>query len=128
MNINKIISAAAAALIAVASSAAAYAGPKNDGKKKLEDENRRLLAVIDSLYMELDRYRVETEITDSLELEMLAAYGEAVERSTETFEPLEYTAEVSDSLLNIWYAHRMASEEGLEEFGIEKKQTIKTMG
>ena len=111
MNINKIISAAAAALIAVASSAAAYAGPKNDGKKKLEDENRRLLAVIDSLYMELDRYRVETEITDSLELEMLAAYGEAVERSTETFEPLEYTAEVSDSLLNIWYAHRQAYAE-----------------
>ena len=111
MNINKIISAAAAALIAVASSAAAYAGPKNDGKKKLEDENRRLLAVIDSLYMELDRYRVETEITDSLELEMLAAYGEAVERSTENFEPLEYTAEVSDSLLNIWYAHRQAYAE-----------------
>ena len=111
MNIKKIISAAAAALIAVASSAAPYAGPKNDGKKKLEDENRRLLAVIDSLYMELDRYRVETEITDSLELEMLAAYGEAVERSTETFEPLEYTTEVSDSLLNIWYAHRQAYAE-----------------
>ena len=111
MNINKIISAATAALIAVASSVAAYAGPKNDGKKKLEDENRRLLEIIDSLYLELDRYRVETEITDSLELEMLAAYGEAVERSTETFEPLEYTTEVSDSLLNIWYAHRQAYAE-----------------
>ena len=88
MNINKIISASAAALIAFASSAAAYAGPKNDGKKKLEDENRRLLEIIDSLYVELDRYRVETEITDSLELEMLAAYGETVEINTETFEPL----------------------------------------
>ena len=37
MNIKKIISAATVALIAVASSAAAYAGPKNDGKKKLEE-------------------------------------------------------------------------------------------
>lgn len=111
MNIKKIISAATAALIAVASSAAAYAGPKNDGKKKLEEENKRLLQVIDSLYMELDRYRAESDLTDSLELEMLAAYGEAVERSQEAFEPFEYTTEVSDSLLNIWYAHRQAYAE-----------------
>ena len=111
MNINKIISAAIAAFIAVAASATTYTGPKTDGKKKLEEENRRLLAVIDSLYMELDRYRAEADITDSLEMEMLAAYGEAVERSTEAFEPLEYTAEVSDSLLNIWYAHRQAYAE-----------------
>ena len=68
MNIKKIISAATAALISVASYAASYAGPKNDGKKKLEDENRRLLEVIDSLYMELDRYRTEPDLTDSLEL------------------------------------------------------------
>ena len=97
-----------AALFAVASTAAAYAGPKPDGKKKLEEENKRLLEVIDSLYMELDRYRTEVDLTDSLEMEMLAAYGEAVDRSTESFEPLEYTTEVSDSLLNIWYAHRQA--------------------
>lgn len=111
MNITKIISAATAALISIVSAATVSAGPTNDGKKKLEAENRRLLEVIDSLYMELDRYRVETEITDSLEMEMLAAYGEAVDRSTESFEPLEYTAEVSDSLLNIWYAHRQAYAE-----------------
>ena len=111
MNIKKIISAAIAAFIAVASSAATYAGPKNDGKKKLEEENKRLLQVIDSLYMELDRYRAESDLTDSLELEMLAAYGEAVERSHEAFEPFEYTTEVSDSLLNIWYAHRQAYAE-----------------
>ena len=61
--------------------------------------------------MELDRYRTEPDLTDSLELEMLAAYGEAVERSTEVFEPQEYTAELSDSLLTIWYAHRQAYAE-----------------
>ena len=111
MNINKIISAAIAVLIAVATSGTAYAGPKNDGKKKLEEENKRLLEIIDSLYMELDRYHTQADFTDSLELEMLAAYGEAVERSTEAFEPFEYTTEVSDSLLNIWYAHRQAYDE-----------------
>ncbi len=111
MNIKKIISAVAAALITVVSSAAPHTGPKNDGKKKLEEENKRLLAVIDSLYMELDRYRAEGELTDSLELEMLAAYGEAVDRGKSTLEPIEYTAEVSDSLLSIWYAHRQAYAE-----------------
>lgn len=110
MNINKIISAACAALIAVASSAAAYAGPKNDGKKKLEEENKRLLEVIDSLYMELDRYRAEVDMTDSLELEMLAAYGESVARSEDEAISYEYTAEVTDSLLNIWYAHAQAAD------------------
>ena len=89
----------------------AYAGPKTDNRKKHEEEKRRLLEVIDSLQMELDRYRTEAELTDSLELEMLAAYGESIERSTEEFQPLEYTAEVSDSLLNIWYSHKQAYAE-----------------
>ena len=109
MKINKIVSAAIAAIIAIASSTTAYAGPKTDGKKKLEDENKRLLEVIDSLYMELNRYRTDMDLTDSLEMEMMAAYGEAIE--TETFEPVEYTTEVSDSLLNIWYAHKQAYNE-----------------
>ena len=111
MNIKKIISAATAALISIATVASAAAEPKNDSKKKLEEQNKRLLEVIDSLYMELDRYRAEAEITDSLELAMLAAYGEAVEGGTEVSVPTEYTAEVSDSLLNIWYAHRQAYAE-----------------
>ena len=111
MNIAKIISAATAALISIVSAATAVAGPTNDGKKKLEAENRRLLEVIDSLYTELNRYRVESELTDSLEMEMLAAYGESIDSRTEVHEPLEYTTEVSDSLLNIWYAHRQAYAE-----------------
>ena len=100
-----------AVFIAAVMGTAAYAGPKNESKKKGEEERRRLLAVIDSLQMELDRYRAEADLTDSLELEMLAAYGESVERSTETFQPMEYTVEVSDSLLSIWYSHRQAYAE-----------------
>ena len=111
MNIRKIFTASMAVILAAVMGTAAYAGPKPEGKKKLEDENKRLLEVIDSLKMELERYRAEVNLTDSLELEMLAAYGEAVERSKEEFQPIEYTAEVSDSLLSIWYSHKKAYAE-----------------
>ena len=115
MKIFRTITVALAAVFLVA--APAYAGPKNDSRKKIEEENRRLQEKIDSLQMELDRYRMEADVTDSLEIEMLEAYGESVERSRDSFEPMEYTAEVSDSLLNIWYAHQMAAYEvDFEEF------------
>ena len=119
MNGKIFISVALATVFLAATTAdAAQKSPRNDEKKRLEAENIRLREQIDSLMMELDRYRAELDMTDSMEIEMLAAYGESIERSTDGFEPqgldspeLEYTAEVSDSLLNIWYAHRMASEE-----------------
>ena len=111
MNIKRILTASTAAIIAAVLGTAAYANPKTDNKKKLEEEKRRLLQVIDSLQTELDRYREVVDLTDSLELEMLAAYGETIERSTEEFQPLEYTAEVSDSLLSIWYSHKQAFAE-----------------
>ena len=111
MDIKRIITATTAVLIAAVMGTAAYANPKTDNKKKLEEEKRRLLEVIDSLQTELDRYREVVDLTDSLELEMLAAYGETIERSTEEFQPMEYTAEVSDSLLSIWYSHKQAYAE-----------------
>lgn len=115
MKVFRTITVALAAVFLVA--APAYAGPKNDSRKKIEEENRRLQEKIDSLQMELDRYRMEADVTDSLEIEMLEAYGESVERSRDSFESMEYTTEVSDSLLNIWYAHQMAAYEvDFEEF------------
>ena len=111
MDIKRILTATTAVLIAAVMGTAAYANPKTDNKKKLEEEKRRLLEVIDSLQTELDRYREVVDLTDSLELEMLAAYGETIERSTEEFQPMEYTAEVSDSLLSIWYSHKQAYAE-----------------
>lgn len=115
MKIFRTITVALAAVFLASSPA--YAGPKNDSRKKIEEENKRLQEKIDSLQMELDRYRMEADVTDSLEIEMLEAYGESVERSRDSFESMEYTAEVSDSLLNIWYAHQMAAYEvDFEEF------------
>lgn len=110
MKITRIITVAVAAVF-LAAAPGAYAGPKHDNKKKTEEENRKLQEKIDSLQMELDRYKAQADLTDSLEIEMLEAYGESVERSRDAFVPMEYTAEVSDSLLNIWYAHKKAEGE-----------------
>jgi len=96
--------ALAAVFIAGAATDSAYAGPKNDNRKKIEEENKRLQEKIDSLQMELERFKAEIaaeeEFTDSLEIEII-----------EEYEPIEYTAEVSDSLLNVWYAHKKAEGE-----------------
>ena len=96
--------ALAAVFIAGAATDSAYAGPKNDNRKKIEEENKRLQEKIDSLQMELERFKAEIaaeeEFTDSLEIEII-----------EDYEPIEYTAEVSDSLLNVWYAHKKAEGE-----------------
>lgn len=110
MKITRIITVAVAAVF-LAAAPGAYAEPKHDNKKKTEEENRKLQEKIDSLQMELDRYKAQADLTDSLEIEMLEAYGESVERSRDAFVPMEYTAEVSDSLLNIWYAHKKAEGE-----------------
>lgn len=106
--------ALAAVFIAGAATDSAYAGPKNDNRKKIEEENKRLQEKIDSLQMELERFKAEIaaeeEFTDSLEIEII-----------EDYEPIEYTAEVSDSLLNVWYAHKKA--EG--EIDFDEMDTVK---
>ena len=102
MNIKHLISVA---LATVFIAAAADAAPKTDSRKKLEQENRRLQEKLDSLQAELESLRAEAELIDSLE--MAVAYGDSVEAET----PMEYTVEVTDSLLNIWYAHAMAADD-----------------
>ena len=102
MNIKHLISVA---LATVFIAAAADAAPKTDSRKKLEQENRRLQERLDSLQAELESLRAEAELIDSLE--MAVAYEESAEAET----PMEYTVEVTDSLLNIWYAHAMAADD-----------------
>ena len=98
MNIKKIIAAvSAAAFIALSFTYEADAKAQKDRrtKKELKEENANLIAQLDSLRSELEKYRAELYRTQ--------------EGDTLTID--NYTAEVSDSLLNIWYAHKMANEE-----------------
>ena len=115
MRIKRLLSAALATAMLM-TGINTDARQRNDDKKRLAEENTRLRETIDSLQMELARYRMEIETAaeeDSLAIEMMEAYGEQIDMGEETGEPAltEYTAETSDSLLNMWYVHRMASED-----------------
>lgn len=112
MNIRKIIAAvSAAAFIALSFTYEADAKAQKDKrtKKELQAENASLMAEIDSLKLEIEKFRAELYRTDSLTNEILDYYEVSQEGDSLTIE--NYTAEVSDSLLNIWYAHKMANVE-----------------
>ena len=120
MNIRKIFAVALAAAFAVtlhaqeAKEGAAAAREKKKiqlqlvKKADLIDENTRLKEELDSLRNELERYRMELAYTDSLTLEMMEVYEENEGRSAAGINPEDYTPEVSDSLLSLWYVHSRA--------------------
>lgn len=88
-------------------------------RARLKEQNRRLQEMVDSLQMELERCRNELQYTDSIANEMLAVYEENDYKGAPGLSPEEYTAEVSDSLLNIWYTHKVASDEETEVYDMD---------
>ncbi len=119
MNIRTIIAVVFAAAFLASPAMAAQAGDKDGkGKIKLKEENRRLKSELDSLRAELYRYKADLRYSDSLATAMVELYGQDEGQNAVGLSPEDYTAEVSDSLLNIWYAHRMASDD-TEEFDMD---------
>jgi len=103
MNTNRITTL----IIAVAMlSMSAAAQTKN----QLKQENTQLKTLIDSLNQELSKTRAELQYTDSLASELIALYEDSEVRNTYTIEAEEYTAEVTDSLLNVWYLQNLISQ------------------
>ena len=77
-------------------------------KVYLQEENRRLVSVIDSLQNVVESYRAGT---DSLANELMDLYDENEDKSAAGLNPEDYTPDVTDSLLNIWYLHQVSSRE-----------------
>lgn len=131
MNIRKIFAVALAAAFAVtlhaqeAKEGAAAAREKKKiqlqlvKKADLIDENTRLKEELDSLRNELERYRMELAYTDSLTLEMMEVYEENEDRSAAGINPEDYTPEVSDSLLSLWYVHSRVSADDISEYDMD---------
>ncbi len=124
MNIRKTITVALAAVFAATALNAAETvtiqkekSPKT--RIQFKKENSRLKAELDSLRIELERYRMQAEYSDSIANEMMALYGENEDKSAAGINPEDYTAEVSDSLLNIWYVQKMASSDDLEDYDMD---------
>lgn len=87
---------------------------KDIWRSRLKKENKALAAKVDSLQAELERYRMELNYADSLANEMFGIYDESADTTAAGIAPEYYTAEVSDSLLNIWYTHKMAAEDEVD--------------
>ena len=131
MNIRKIFAVALAAAFAVTMHAqeAQDKTPAAKEKRKMQlqlvkkadliDENDKLRAELDSLKMELEKYRMELEYTDSIAGEMMAMYEENEVKSAAGINPEDYTPEVSDSLLNIWYVHNRVNAEDISEYDLD---------
>lgn len=121
MKISTIMTVAIAAVFLAGATdvhAATEERKEEKGKVRLKDENQRLRAKIDSLEIELNRYRSELAYTDSIATEMLDLYTENEDKSAAGLNPEDYTAEVSDSLLNIWYSHKLVAESS-EEYDMD---------
>ena len=86
---------------------------------KLKEQNRMLQEMVDSLQLELERCKSELQYTDSIAGEMMAVYEENQVKSGVGLDPEDYTVEVSDSLLNIWYTHKVASDDDTEVYDMD---------
>lgn len=76
----------------------------NDNKTKQEllEENKRLLAMLDSLNQEIEALRDTAWMAEEL------VEKEVGQSLLDGVAPLTYSQEVTDSLLDIWYLHRQA--------------------
>ena len=132
MNMNIRILLAAVLSVAFISSATAndIADTAQERKKKfkliaitkqeLKKQNAGLKCELDSVRAELERYRQELAAADSVNNEILSIYGVNDNMNDCGILPEEYTADVSDSLLNLWYAHRMVNDsEDIEAFNMD---------
>lgn len=89
-------------------------------KSDLIKENRDLRMELDSLRAEIARIREEMNGLDSLGMEMLEdLYDENENKSAAGLNPEDYNAEVSDSLLNIWYLQQKISDSGKMEYDMD---------
>ena len=86
---------------------------------KLKEQNRRLQEMVDSLQYELERCKADLHYTDSIAGEMLEIYEENNDKVGAGLSPEDYTVEVSDSLLNIWYTHMVASDDETEVYDMD---------
>ena len=103
MKIYRIIAVAfATAFIAVSASA--------QNKSALVKENTELKQMIDSLKAEMCKIREELRYTDSIANDILNLYSDSESKNAVISIPEEYTNEVSDSLLNLWYVQKKVSQ------------------
>ena len=84
-------------------------------RNRHKEENVTLRARIDSMGAVIGELRKEIALKDSLAREMLSIYEENDRRSAAGLYPEDYSPEITDSLLNIWYLHRQIENDKDDE-------------
>ena len=82
---------------------------------RLKKENDSLRMHIDSLQRVIEALREENMLKDSITNEMLDIYEENEDKGAAGLNPEDYSPEITDSLLNIWYLHRQVNEDNSSE-------------
>ena len=117
--------ALAAVFIAGASAQAQNTDTSKKNKKTLETENIVLKEKLDSLVKELERCRTELHIADSINNELSEMFECQASSERVSIAPEDYTAEVSDSLLSIWYLQKNTSlEDGYDMDSVKFQSSV----
>lgn len=114
----RYLAAIFAALIFVVDSTAAPV-EKMLPKKKLLKENIMLRKQIDSLRQEIEAYKERMSLDDSIAEQVRDLYNDNEGKSAAGLNPEDYTPEISDSLLNLWYLHKMTNTEEIEGYDMD---------
>jgi membrane-bound lytic murein transglycosylase D len=79
-------------------------------------ENKMLMEEIDSLKKDIEQYRNDLHLNDSIRSELIDIYEENEDKSAAGLNPEDYNSDVTDSLLSMWYLHNQIkkSNEGIE--------------
>ena len=122
MTINRIIATVSAAvLFSLALAVPSDAQSARQSRSIIMKENDLLKKEIDSLKLEIAKYQTELQRTDSITNELLKQYEAPEEIETDTC-TIEYTSEVSDSLLSLWYVQKQMAD---IDMGIESDDSIR---
>lgn len=78
-------------------------------RRQLIKENIRMAKQLDSLRLLLEDYQEQLQAEDSLRTEIIDLYSENEDKEAAGLSSEEYTPEVTDSLLNLWYVHRRSN-------------------
>ena len=84
-------------------------------KNRTKKENDSLRVQIDSLNKIIEELRQDILLKDSVANEMLDIYEENEDKGAAGLNPEDYSPEITDSLLNIWYLHRQVNEDNSNE-------------
>ena len=92
---------------------------KLNSRKRQIQENEMLKKQIDSLKQESEACRAELRLNDSIARQVRDLYEENEDKMGIGINPDDYSAEVSDSLLNLWYLHKKTFDHSEEEYNMD---------